>query len=71
MELKNKRELEVTREKLRILEERYAATQERQGGDERVRELTLDSLKKLINQLTEEIVRFESHMRTPAKERIP
>lgn len=66
MELKNTKELEATREKLRILEERYAATQRRQGGDERVRNLTLESLKKLINQLTEEIVRFEAHMKNPA-----
>jgi hypothetical protein len=66
MELKSRKELEVARRKLRILEERYAATERRQGGDERVRELSLCSLKKLMNQFTEEIVRFEAHMKTPA-----
>ncbi len=67
MELKSKKELGFTREKLRILEERYAATERREGGDEHVRELTMQSLKKLINQLTEEIVRFEAHMKIPAR----
>ena len=66
MELKSKKELDFTREKLRILEERYAATERQQGGDEHVRELSMQSLKKLINQLTEEIVRFEAHMKIPA-----
>jgi hypothetical protein len=65
MELKSKRELDSTREKLRILEERYAATEHQSGGDENVRDLTMQSLKKLINQLTEEIVRFEAHLPSP------
>ncbi len=67
MELKNKKEFDFTREKLRILEERYAATERQVGSDEHVRELTMLSLKKLINQLTEEIVRFEAHMKSPAR----
>ena len=67
MELKSKKELDFTREKLRILDERNAATERQQGGDEHVRELTMQSLKKLINQLTEEIVRFEAHMRISAR----
>ncbi len=60
MSLQSQRELETTRKKLRFLEERYEANQREQGGDEHVRELTLRSLKRLINQLKEEIVRFES-----------
>jgi hypothetical protein len=59
MNLQSKRELEVTREKLKMLEEQYEAARTRSDTDERVRELTLRSLKKLINQLKEEIARFE------------
>jgi len=66
MNLRNVRELEATREKLRQLEEQYRAAQERSGTDERVRQLTLRSFKKLINQLKEEIARFEAHAAKPA-----
>jgi hypothetical protein len=45
-----------------MLEEQYEATQKTPGADEHVRELTLQSLRKLINQLKEEIVRYESRM---------
>lgn len=62
MNLQTQRELEVTRNKLKMLEEQYEATREKRGTDEHVRELTLQSLKKLINQLKEEIVRYESRM---------
>ena len=58
MNLRNTRELEATREKLRLLEEQYQAARTRSGTDEHLRELTLRSLKKLINQLKEEIARF-------------
>jgi hypothetical protein len=60
MTLKSNRELEATREKLRLLEERYEANKQEQGGDEHSRELSMRSLKRLINQLKEEIARFES-----------
>ncbi len=62
MSLQNKRELEVTREKLRSLEDRYKVIAERPTGDEDVRELTLRSFKALINQMKEEIALFESHV---------
>jgi len=62
MNLQSRQELEVTRNKLRMLEEQYEATQKTPGADEHVRELTLQSLRKLINQLKEEIVRYESRM---------
>jgi flagellar biosynthesis chaperone FliJ len=61
MSLQSQRELEATREKLRMLEERYEANKREQGGDENVRELSMRSLKQLINQLKEEIARFKSH----------
>ena len=60
MNLQSHRELEATREKLRLLEERYAANAREQGGDAHVRALSMSSLKRLINQLKEEIARFES-----------
>ncbi len=60
MSLQSHRELEATREKLRLLEERYEAGKHEQGGDEHVRELSRQSLKRLINQLKEEIARFEA-----------
>jgi hypothetical protein len=60
MSLQSHRELEATREKLRLLEERYEANRREEGGDEHVRELSRRSLKRLINQMKEEIARFES-----------
>ena len=66
-ELKDQIELENTREKLRMLEQQYAAAQARPSVNQHARQLTLRSLKKLINQLTEEIVRFESHGKKPAR----
>jgi DNA-binding transcriptional regulator YbjK len=60
MNLQSRRELEATREKLRLLEERYEAHKREPAGDEHVRELSMRSLKQLINQLKEEIARFES-----------
>ncbi len=64
MSLQSRRELEATREKLRLLEERYEANRQEQGGDEHVRELSRMSLRRLINQLKEEIARFESRSTT-------
>jgi len=62
MKLRNARELEATREKLRLLEEQYESARTRSATDEHVRELTLRSLKKLINQLKEEIAWFECRL---------
>jgi hypothetical protein len=60
MERKDEREVEVTREKLRSLEARYQAIKQEPGGDVHLQELTLQSLKRLINQMKEEIARFEA-----------
>jgi hypothetical protein len=60
MSLQSQRELELTREKLQSLEQRYEAHEREQTGDQHVRELSMRSLKRLINQLKEEIARFES-----------
>jgi len=60
MTLDNETELANTRAKLRELQERYQNLRDDQSEDPRVRRLTMISLKRLINQLTEEITRFES-----------
>jgi hypothetical protein len=51
MSLQSHRELATTREKLQMLEERYEAERGQVGGDPHVRELSLRSIKRLINQL--------------------
>ena len=62
MTLENETQLLNTRIKLRELQERYEALRADQSEDPRVRRLTMTSLKRLINQLTEEITRFESRL---------
>ncbi len=61
MTLRSERELVNTRKKLRMLEEDYEARAAETGGDEELREMTMESLKRLINQLKEEIARYEAH----------
>jgi hypothetical protein len=58
MSIENPRQLRNTRKKLQELEELHDQTQRRPGASDHVRELTLRSLKKRINQFKEEITRF-------------
>jgi hypothetical protein len=67
MELKNEREVEVTREKLQRLETRYNELRHEQASDPLLRELTLRSYMRMINQMKEEILRFEARRREQAK----
>ena len=60
MDLKNERQVVVTREKIRLLEARYESLRQEPASNTHVRELTLRSLKRMINQMKEEVVRFES-----------
>lgn len=60
MDLRNDRELTNTRAKLKQLEELYDANAAETGGDEGLREMSMESLKRLINQLKEEIARYEA-----------
>ena len=60
MNLQSDREVENTREKLRSLEECYEEEKRNPDGDAHAQALTLQSLKRMINQLKEEIVRYES-----------
>ena len=60
MTLHSQSELESTRKKLRLLEERYEAHTREGDGDSHTRQLTMRSLKRLINQLKKEIARNKS-----------
>ena len=61
MTLKNDIELAVTQKKLAGLQERYDSIRQETEGDSFVREVTLRSLKKMMNQLIEEITLYEIH----------
>ncbi len=65
MDLRNEQELANTREKLERLEALYEADEKETGDDEELREAEMESLKRLINQLKEEIARYEA--RQPAR----
>lgn len=66
MSIKDRDELRVSREKLDWLEKEYEAAKLRSIENPSVREWTLRSLKQTINQLKEEILRFESREKSPA-----
>ncbi len=61
--LQNERQLNATRDKLKLLEGQYEKTKTRPGGNEHLRELVLGSLARRIKQLREEIMWYESHSR--------
>jgi hypothetical protein len=67
--IENETQLENTRVKLRELESHFAQTFSRPADNEQIREMTLRSLKKRINQFKEEITRYESraHAASPGK----
>lgn len=64
MTLQSKRELEITRQKLKDLEQLYAKTLTAPAENDYARTLTLNSLRRTINQLKEEIARFETRTST-------
>jgi hypothetical protein len=59
--LRNDQDYANTKRKLRLLEEAYEEARNDPDGDEHLRELEMESLKRLMNQLTEEIARYEAH----------
>jgi uncharacterized protein involved in exopolysaccharide biosynthesis len=61
MSLNSETELSSTRGKLARLEARYESLRNDTDGNQRLRELSMESLKRLINQLKEEIARYEAH----------
>jgi hypothetical protein len=64
MGIQSKRELEVTRKKLRGLEELYEKTRLASSAKDYAAQLTLRSLRRTVNQLKEEIARFEARDQT-------
>ena len=68
MTLRSKRELEVSESKLRGLEELYAKTLADSTENTYAQKLTLRSLRNSINQLKEEIARFESRTGSAAQD---
>ncbi|MBI3464598.1 MAG: hypothetical protein HY000_16325 [Planctomycetes bacterium] len=61
MTLRSNRELANTKQKLSLLEESYKEARDDPDEDEHVREVTLESLTRVINQLKEEIARYVAH----------
>ena len=66
MTIENRRQWENTGRKLKELEELYEREQQ-EPGDDHVRDLTLQSLKRRINRFKEEMARFEAKVGTPAQ----
>jgi hypothetical protein len=62
MTLINDQQVANTRVKLARLEARYEALRNETDTNQRVRELSMRSLKRLINQFKEEIARYEAHL---------
>jgi hypothetical protein len=61
MELKDDFDLANTRSKLADFEARYEELRQDAAEDAHVREVTMRSLKRYINQFKEEIARYEAH----------
>lgn len=69
MNLQSKREFEVTRQKLRGLEDLYASTLVATAENAYARDLTLRSMRRIINQLKEDIARFEARSNSAAQDK--
>jgi len=62
MILRSEREAELTRQKIAGLEEQFARASAEPAVNVYVQELTLRSLRRTINQMKEDIIRFESRI---------
>jgi hypothetical protein len=60
MSIESPRELELTRTKLKLLEDRLTALAQAPEEDRRAHERSVRSLKQTINQMKEEIARLVS-----------
>ncbi len=67
MSIDNARQLENTKRKLKQLEQRLAELATKPTDNPALREATRHSLRKLANQLREEITRFKVHMSADAR----
>ncbi len=65
MELRDETELRVTREKLRRSEETYERLVREPAESPHVRDLSRQSIGRYINQLKEEIIRYEVRTGSP------
>ena len=61
MILQNDAEVRNTKEKLRELEEHFEKRRHDTDGDPRTHEMSMRSIKRIINQLKEQIARYEAH----------
>ncbi len=66
MSIQSQQELKNTREKLRLLEAHYESRKQEAADNSRLREISLRSLKRTINELKEEILRYEAHAKAKA-----
>jgi hypothetical protein len=62
MSIQSRHQLENTRKKLQILEDRCKLLESTAQESTMARELTVRSLKRFMNQMKEEIARFESRV---------
>ncbi|HEV2947056.1 MAG TPA: hypothetical protein VGX70_06750 [Gemmataceae bacterium] len=67
MSIESRRELELARTKLKLLEERLTALAREPEQDRRAHEWSVRSLTQTINQMKEEIARFESRAKGAAQ----
>jgi hypothetical protein len=67
MSIESRRELEVTRDKLTLLEERLVGLLKEPEANPRAQEWSVRSLKQTINQMKEEMARFESRAKGAAR----
>jgi hypothetical protein len=67
MTIESRRELDLTRSKLRLLEDRLAAILKNMEPKNRAQEWSVRSLRQTVNQLKEEVVRFESRATNAVK----
>jgi hypothetical protein len=71
MTIANQHQLENTRLKLQELEQLYHETKQDPATSEHVRELTLRSLKKRINQFKDQITRWRRQATSRSASKIP
>lgn len=67
MSIESRRELELTQDKLKLLEERLAVLVQQPEANRRAHEWLVRSVTQTINQLKEEIARFQSRAPGTAK----
>jgi len=67
MSIESRRELELTQTKLKLLEERLTALAKKPDENRHAHEWSVRSLTQTINQMKEEIARFESRAKDAAQ----